>query len=140
MKDNIKNGLFLGGLLLMTLGVIYYNPEGVKSKKELPKKEQQTDRYFLADLELEIEDEKITLLSILKNTSKDSTILVMRDYLLNTENDSIPYETVVSTISQKHNMPKRKVAGIVFSYKFEMLTKEDVEEDFMENNTRPHDY
>ncbi|SHM05296.1 hypothetical protein [Flavobacterium xinjiangense] len=133
MKDTVKNGLILGGVLLLTLGLFYYSSGDTGPKKELSKKEQQIDQYFLADLELESEDEKITLLSILKNTSKDSIILVMRDYLLNTENDSIPYKDIINTISQKYNMRNRKVASIIFSYKYEMLTKDNITDEFIEN-------
>ena len=133
MKDTVKKGLFLGGILLFTLGVIYHSYENTGPKKELSKKEQQMDQYFLADLELESEDEKITLLSILKNTSKDSIILVMRDYLLKTENESMSHKDIINTISQKYNMHNRKVASIIFSYKYEMLTKDNITDDFIEN-------
>lgn len=121
--------------ILALMLLIFVSCSKTEQKKEVSKKEQQIDKYFLADLELESEDEKITLLSILKKTSKDSIILVMRDYLANTESDSIPYKDVINKISQKNNISNNKVASIVFSYKYEMLTKDDITNEFTENES-----
>lgn len=121
--------------ILALILLIFVSCSKTEQKKEVSKKEQQIDKYFLADLELESEDEKITLLSMLKNTSKDSIILVMRDYLLNTENDSIPYKDIINKISQKYKISNNKVASIIFSYKYEMLTKDDITNEFIENES-----
>jgi hypothetical protein len=121
-------------ILALTL-LIFISCNKTEQKKEIFKKEQQINKYFLADLELESEDEKITLLSMLKNTSKDSIILVMRDYLLNTESDSMSYKDIINKISQKYNISNNKVASIIFSYKYETLTKEDITNEFIENES-----
>jgi DNA integrity scanning protein DisA with diadenylate cyclase activity len=121
--------------ILALMLLIFVSCSKTEQKKEVSKKEQQIDKYLLADLELESEDEKITLLSILKKTSKDSIILVMRDYLSNTESDSIPYKDVINKISQKNNISNNKVASIIFSYKYEMLTKDDITNEFTENES-----
>lgn len=121
-------------ILALTL-LISISCNKTEQKKEIFKKEQQINKCFLADLELESEDEKITLLSMLKNTSKDSIILVMRDYLLNTESDSMSYKDIINKISQKYNISNNKVASIIFSYKYETLTKEDITNEFIENES-----
>lgn len=121
-------------ILALTL-LISISCSKTEQKKEISKKEQQINKYFLADLELESEDEKITLLSMLKNTSKDSIILVMRDYLLNTESDSMSYKDIINKISQKYNISNNKIASIVFSYKYETLTKDDITNEFIENKS-----
>ena len=134
MNNNRKNGLIITGILAFTLGLVYYNSREGEPKKELTNTNNQTDKYWLADAELESEQEKITLLSILKNTSKDSITLILRDYLLHTENESVPYEKTINIISQKYNLPSRKVASIVFSYKYEMLTNDNITDDFSKNS------
>ncbi len=59
----------------------------------------------------------------------------MRDYLLNTESDSMSYKDIINKISQKYNISNNKVASIIFSYKYETLTKDDITNEFIENES-----
>ncbi len=127
MKDKRKEVLGLTFMILFLFGMCYFSKEQNEPKKKLSKKEIKEDRYFFVDRELASSQEKVVLLSVLKNIPKDSIMLVMREYLINTENDSISYKNSIDLISEKYNVPLSKVAGIVFSYKYETLTKEDIE-------------
>lgn len=129
MKNRVVSWIII--LSIMTI-LIYLSIREKEPKKELTKKENIVDKYWLADSELENAGEKIALLSILKNTPKDSITLVMRDYLLNTENDSIPFEKVITSISEKYHISKHRIASIVFSYKYEALTKDDIENEVID--------
>lgn len=124
MKNRAVSWIILLSIIAI---LIYFSIREKEPKEELTKKENKIDKYWLADSELEDAGEKIALLSILKNTPKDSITLVMRDYLLNTENDSIPFEKVITSISEKYHISKHRIASIVFSYKYEALTKDDIE-------------
>lgn len=132
MKNRAVSWIILLSIIAI---LIYFSIREKEPKEKLTKKEKKIDKYWLADSELENADEKIALLSILKNTPKDSITLVMRDYLLNTENDSIPFEKVITGISEKYHISKHRIASIVFSYKYETLTKDDVENEVIDRMT-----
>lgn len=107
-------------------------PEKVAAKitAELP------DPYRFADYELRTNSEKLMLLSILKKIPKDTLQLILRDYIK--KNPLPEYVTAVDnidTIAQKYNISKFKIASIIFSYRYEMLTKDEIEETAIENLT-----
>jgi hypothetical protein len=121
-------------LIVLSIAVVaFYLCTQKKEQNKESKKDMINGKYWLADSELKDNREKITLLSILKNTSKDTVTIVLRDYLLFTENDSISFEKVIAVISEKHQISKHRIASIVFSYKYEMLTQEDVIDDYLED-------
>ncbi|WP_447636908.1 hypothetical protein [Flavobacterium microcysteis] len=104
-----------------------------KEKNIIPKSKKIEDSYSQADSELEFEKEKIALLSVIRGIPKDSIYLVLRDYyakndlLSNFENDYT--EEFIDTISKNRKMSKQKVASIIFSFKYEMQTKEEIEQE-----------
>jgi hypothetical protein len=108
-----------------------------KEEKVLSKSEKLTDSYFQADSELEFENEKITLISIMHGIPKDSVYLILRDYYakndLSFDIDSKSTENFIDTISKNRKMSKRKIASIIFSFKYEMQTKDEIEQDAIEN-------
>lgn len=103
----------------------------------MSKSEKLTDSYFQADSELEFENEKITLISIMHGIPKDSVYLILRDYYakndLSFDIDSKSTENFIDTISKNRKMSKRKIASIIFSFKYEMQTKDEIEQDAIEN-------
>jgi hypothetical protein len=84
-----------------------------------------------------MESEKLMLLSILKKIPQDTLRLVLREYLkANPEYlDGLGVNKAdnLYSISQKYHISKFKIASIIFSYKYEMLTKEEIEESAIEN-------
>ena len=105
-------------------------------------KEKQEALYANAEFELSYEKEKIVLLSSIKKTNYDTLYLVLRDYyVLTSDNtyseDSIVfiYNKAINSISKNYNIPKSKVASLIFSFKYEMQTKEDVIDNFKEEET-----
>lgn len=101
-----------------------------KIKKEYDK------AHSLTDVLLDFDGEKLALLSIIKNTPNDTLRLVLKEYLKKTfplVTDASKVDKIIDTISQKYHISKIKVASIVFSYNYEMLTKDEIEHSAIEN-------
>jgi asparagine N-glycosylation enzyme membrane subunit Stt3 len=77
------------------------------------------------------EKEKITLLSIISGVDKEKVITVIADYetKISYSSNYDDLEKIIDTISLTRLIQKRKVAKIIFGYKYEMITKYDVMED-----------
>jgi hypothetical protein len=126
-------------LLLILILIVF----GCKDKKEtefLKTQEQRKEKYEKAhsatDLLLELDAEKLALLSIIKNTPNDSLHLILKDYLDKTYplvTDASHVDKVIEEISKKYHIPKTKIASIVFSYNYEMLTRDEIEQSAIEN-------
>jgi len=95
-----------------------------------------------------LENEKIYLLSHIKNIPEDTIKLILTEYLSKSdfnyfydEKSEPKMDDVIASISQKRKLSKSKIASIIFSYKYEMLTKEDLEMEAVENyNLEKEDY
>lgn len=101
-----------------------------KIKKEYDK------AHTVTDVLLDFDGEKLALLSIIKNTPNDTLRLVLKDYLNKTYpfvTDASKVDKIIDTISQNYHMSKVKIASIVFSYNYEMLTKDEIEQNAIEN-------
>lgn len=100
-----------------------------KNEKEKTKKELD---YEIADIYLKYDSEKIGLLSVIKNIPYQKANSVLRDYLAKTNNyrdlsnENQNYiVNVIDTIAQKNNLSKKLTASMIFSYKYEMTTKDE---------------
>ena len=116
-------------LIFLVISCKDKEPEKVITKAP----EKVVNPYSSADYDLSKNSEKLMLLSILKKIPQDTLRLVLRDYLK--ENQYIEYGNFtdnIDTISQKYNISKFKIASIIFSYKYEMLTKEEIEQSAIE--------
>ena len=93
---------------------------------------------------LSYEKEKIILLSEARKIPFDTVNLILRDYyvaidtvLSSDENSKQLFQSAIVKISTRYEISTAKVASLIFSYKYEMLTKEDIEEsaieDFIDN-------
>ncbi|WP_272149649.1 hypothetical protein [Tenacibaculum aiptasiae] len=96
-----------------------------KSKTEL--------EYETADMFLKYDAEKIGLISIIKNVSHKKANSILRDYLAKTFNsieltmkNSEFVVKVIDTIAKKNNLSKKLTASIIFSYQYEMITKDEI--------------
>ena len=90
--------------------------------------------YEMADMLLQFDAEKIGLLSILKDVPQEKANAILRDYLAKTfdfsallSNEDPNYIVkVVDTIARKNNLSKKLTASIIFSYQYEMVTKDEI--------------
>ena len=108
-----------------------------KEEKVLSKSEKLTGSYSQADSELQFENEKIALISIMRGIPQDSVYLILRDYYakndMSFDIDNKFTEKFIDTISKNRKMSKRKIASIIFNFKYEMQTKDEIEQDAIEN-------
>ncbi len=108
--------------------------------KEIAKIQKlQNENNRIDDL-LSNEKEKIILLSEIRKIPFDTLNLLFRDYHVFTDivsssdvNSKYLYQTAIEKISDRFKITKSKVAALIFSYKFEMLTKEDIVESMAED-------
>lgn len=107
--------------------------EQEKEKGENKRKEKIAT---YADMILKLDAEKLALLSIIKKIPNDTLHLVLKDYINKTfplVTDVSKVDKIIDTISQKYHISKVKIASIVFSYNYEMLTKDEIEQSAIEN-------
>lgn len=76
--------------------------------------------------------EKIVLISILENISMDTVHLILKDYYAKRYQykDKLKNKNFIlgeiDTISQKRKLPKRIVAKIIFAYRYELISKKEI--------------
>lgn len=121
-------------ILVILISVLSCN--NAKDKKVLSKKEKQELR---AKDKLSDYSEKIVLLSALKKIPYDSLYLILTDYYAitsdytNTSDSSKLYsKKAINDISGKYHITKRRVASLIFSFKYEMLTNEEIADEELE--------
>lgn len=107
-----------------------------ETKKELPEKEKTISKYELADIELMDQKEKIILLSVIKEVSYDTLYHILKDYYAVSNNytflsdkDVIICTKTINSISEKYQIPKSKVASLIFCFKYEMQTKQEIKDE-----------
>lgn len=112
-------------LIILTTTLSCNNTE---SKKDLTEKDKQESLKE----ELSNSSEKIVLLSTIKQIPYDSLTLILTDYYsitseYNDSSDSSKFysEKAIKDISEKYHISKKRTASIIFSFKYEMLTKEE---------------
>ena len=104
-----------------------------KGENKRKKKKEKTTTY--ADMVLKLDAEKLALLSIIKKIPNDTLHLVLKDYIDKTfppVTDVAKVDKIIDDISQKYHISKVKIASIVFSYDYEMLTKDEIEQSAIE--------
>lgn len=119
-----------------------------ETKKELSEKEKKVIKYEYADIILMDQKEKIILLSTIKNVPYDTLYLILKDYYtaisdVTFYNDSCVSicNNTINTISKNYQLPKSKIVSIIFSFKYEMQTKQDIIDDnYIENQDQQEDY
>lgn len=120
---------------LLLIVTIFHSCNSSSSKSELKKSKTELD-YEMADDFLEYDAEKIGLLSIIKNVPLEKANSVLRDYLAKTlgstlltmENPDFTVK-VVDTIAQKNDLSRKLTASIIFSYQYEMITRDEIIEE-----------
>ncbi len=103
------------------------------SKKDSSKIDRETELISQAEDILSYDNEKIVLLSASKKINFDTLHLILRDYYvmtndLDTESDSIRffYNSSIESISNKYKTPKKRIASLIYDFKYEMITNEEI--------------
>jgi hypothetical protein len=85
--------------------------EETEFNKEMKQRKEKGERILsYTDAILEMDAEKLTLLSIIKKVPNDTLHLILKDYLNKTGfviNDNIQVEKIIDTISQNTHLKKR---------------------------------
>ena len=130
--------------ILFILSLFCCSCHNSKSKEEAKKIQSEAEKlkkvYNRIEDNLAYDKEKIILLSVIRKIPFDTLNLILRDYFVFTdivsssdENSKYQYQSSIVKISDKYKISKSKIASLIFSYKYEMLTKEDIEESAIEN-------
>ena len=130
-NEKMKKILFM--LILIVFGC--KDKETELNEKTEKRKEKAEIPGTYEDAILDMDAEKLALLSIIKKIPNDTLHLVLKDYLYKTGffiDNNTQVDKVIDTISQKYNIPKVKIASLLFSYKYEMLTKDEIEQNAIE--------
>lgn len=130
-------------IILFLLSVIFYSCNRTSNKNK-PIKSIMEVNYELADEYLESDIEKIGLLSVSINIPIEKSYSVLRDYIAKTHNikemkNPDYYVKVVDTIAINNNLSKKITASIIFSYKYEMITRNEIIYDYIEENENNDD-
>ena len=117
--------------------VILFSCNKSKENNEVEVKSELEIGYEYADLYLEWDAEKVGLLSIIKGIPNKQMNSVLRDYLaLKITSEEITLNStidIVNEIAKKNNMSKELAASIIFSFQYEMITREEIIEEEREN-------
>ncbi|MFV0218390.1 hypothetical protein OBK16_12030 [Empedobacter falsenii] len=134
----MKNNSNLYKIPLIFLGIVtLFFSCFKKEKNELTKKERIQKIYKYVSHDIDIDKEKIALLSILKNIPINDATTILKEYKFKKEfiNDFNGDYTIqiIDTISRQNNIPKKTIASLIFSFEYEMITKEEIEDLAIEN-------
>jgi hypothetical protein len=115
------------------------NSQNDKPSDQTEKSELERN-YEIADMFLEFDSEKVGLLSIVKDISQEKANSVLRDYLAKTlgtssfrsMKDPTYIVKVVDTIAKENGLSKKMTASIIFSYQYEMITEDEIIENYQD--------
>ncbi len=110
---------------------------GCKKEKEIETKTDLEKSAEFVQYEIDDAQEKIALLAIANDLSIDTLQLAIKQYLIFQQLQSEPLsigqtDKLVTEISEKLKLKKKFVATLIYNYKFEMLSKEEIFEKEME--------
>ena len=127
--------------LILVISLFFLSCGNKQSDEETSKlnktKTNQTSTGF--DFVTSLDNEKLALIAIMKNIPEDTLGLIMKDYIVATEDNwesiekDFDYTKIVNSLSTKYKMKRTKIANIIFSYKYEMVTKDEIQENFRES-------
>lgn len=92
--------------------------------------------YILTDISLKSNSEKIVLISTIKNVPVDVVNSVLREYKVKTflpqdKMEDQEYITkIVDSVAKINNLSKKMTASIIFSYEYELITRDEIIEDY----------
>ena len=127
-------------LLIITLISFISCSESNLSKSKAIEEEKSKDEILndFTEIVSNLRSEKITLISIIIDIPKDKTNSVIKEYLAKDSyllrmEDPNYIEKIVDTIARKNNLSNKLTASIIFAYKYEMVTKNDIVDEYNSN-------
>ncbi len=108
-------------------------------KKEKTTQEKQAKITKEVKKELNYNFDKIILLANIESLPKSKVHKVMQGYFKVMYDDDIAfekdadYQDMINTISKTTGLSTKKVSSIIFAYVYEMRTKEDIGEEYLDN-------
>jgi len=109
--------------------------DSTTKKKELSSEE--ANRQY-QEMEISSNSEKVMLLSVIKHISYDTLKGILVEYYSHVDEHrlgdslSVYSKNAIDKISEKYKLDPAKVAALIFSYKYEMLTKEEIGDNAIE--------
>lgn len=113
------------------------NPE----KSRTPTKESKEQRRYESEIE-SLDPEKIILFSVIYKLDKNkiADIIALYETKIDYSDDLDFIEKVIDTIANTKNLTKEKVAKIIFSYKYELLSKQEIEDNYLDDIQQQDSY
>ncbi len=132
--------LFILFIILLFFCDCHHSKPKEETKKILSETEKLDKVYERINDNLSYDKEKIILLSEIRKIPFDTLNFILRDYYVVTDtissfdkNSKYLYQSSITKISNKYKISKSKIASLIFSYKYEMVAKENIEESAIEN-------
>lgn len=126
-------------LAIIFISCNYSTTQDSSENEEISEEEAKESYREISDLFLESDSEKISLISIIKDVPVEKVYSVLSDYKTETFpsnyglSDSRNIIKIVDSIAQKNGLPKKLTASIIFSYEYEMITKDEIIEGYNDN-------
>lgn len=129
--------------ILFIVSLFFYSCQHTKPKEET-KISAESERFKKIrkriERNLNYDKEKIILLSEIRKIPFDTLNFILLDYFVATDTilsfdkkSKYLYQNSIVKISEKYKISKSKITSLIFSYKYEMLTREDIEENAIED-------
>lgn len=121
--------------LLILILVIFTSCNNLSQNENEVNKKTEKENPVEPDI-LEFEKEKIALLSIIKKVPFEITNSVIKDYLnsyissemLFGEKNPNDFFKVIDSIAVKNKISRKLTASIIYSYQYEMITSDEINE------------
>ena len=110
----------------------------VQPKHEPTKAEQEKEKIDLVEDILKGSKEKIVLLSVIKHLPYDTLFSILRDYNLGLNNSDENFENAIFYTTARHNFSEKQIASFIFSFKYEMMSRDDIIDDIIDAETDYH--
>lgn len=120
-------------ILLMVLTSCADETAKKPEKSRTPTKEYKEQRRYERELRF-LDPEKIVLTSIIYKTdkSKIADIIALYEAKIDYSDDLDYIEKVIDTVAKTNNIIKEEVAKIIFSYKYELLSRHEIENNYLD--------
>lgn len=123
--------------LNLVLILILYSCNSPSENIDIEKSNVELD-YDIADMYLEYDAEKIGLIAVIKNIPHEKVNSILRDYLAKTFGSTeLAMKSpdfvvkVIDTIAKSNDLSIKATASIIFSYQYEMITRDEIMEESM---------
>lgn len=123
--------------LLILILVIFSSCNNLSQNESEVNVNKKTEKEYPVESDiLEFEKEKIALLSIIKEVPYEITNSVIKDYLnsyissemLFGEKNPNDFFKVIDSIAVKNKISRKLTASIIYSYQYEMITSDEINE------------